>query len=154
FLNDPDCLMVRDTDTRLTIDEVRLLATAFAMTDGMLVLSDDLAALSAERRALVARARALAGGRAEVVDLFERALPELVVSRHPDGRVDVGLLNLGDGPRPGTVDLARLGLADGRAAGGDGLTEYWTGRPVELRGTLADVGVLPRHSARVIRLEA
>ena len=83
-----------------------------------------------------------------------RRLPELVVSRHPDGRVDVGLLNLGDGPRPGTVDLARLGLADGRAAGGDGLTEYWTGRPVELRGTLADVGVLPRHSARVIRLEA
>ncbi|MBL8778694.1 MAG: alpha-galactosidase [Acidimicrobiales bacterium] len=159
FLNDPDCLMVRDTDTKLTEDEVRLLCTVFGMTDGMLVLSDRLDRLSPARRAMVAQTRALAGGRPEVVDLFERALPELVVSRHPDGRVDVGLLNLDDRPRSGVVDLARLGLGDlGPAlAAGDvapALTEYWTGRAVEVRGTLVDVGPLPRHSARVLRLEA
>lgn len=152
FLNDPDCLMVRDADTRLDEDEVRLLATVFAMTDGMLVLSDRLEALPAARRALVAQARALTGGTPEVVDLFERALPELLVSRHPDGRVDVGLLNLTDRPRPGVVDLARLGLADRLPAGTTSLTEHWRGRPVEVRGALVDVGVLPRHSARVVRL--
>ena len=152
FLNDPDCLMVRDADTRLDEDEVRLLATVFAMTDGMLVLSDRLDRLPAARRALVAKARALTGGTPEVVDLFERALPELLVSRHPDGRADVGLLNLTDRPRPGVLDLARLGLAD-RVTPGPTPVEHWSGRPVEVRGTLVDVGVLPRHSARVVRLE-
>ncbi len=58
FLNDPDCLMVRDTDTKLTEDEVRLLATVFGMTDGMLVLSDRLDRLSPARRAMVAQTRA------------------------------------------------------------------------------------------------
>ena len=156
FLNDPDCLMVRDTDTKLTEDEVRLLCTVFGMTDGMVVLSDRLDRLPPARQAMVAQTRALAGGRPEVVDLFERALPELLLSHHPDGRVDVGLLNLGDQPRAGVVDLARLGLTDRAPAPGGGapLTEYWTGRPVEVRGTLADVGLLPRHSARVLRLEA
>ena len=154
FLNDPDCLMVRDTDTKLTEDEVRLLCTVFGLTDGMLVLSDRLDRLPPARRAMVAQTRALAGGRPEVVDLFERALPELLVSRHPDGRVDVGLLNLDDRPRAGVVDLARLGLADRAPTPAGGLTEYWTGRPVEVRGTLVDVGPLPRHSARVLRLEA
>lgn len=154
FLNDPDCLMVRDADTRLDEDEVRLLATVFAMTDGMLVLSDRLARLPAGRRALVAQARALTGGTPEVVDLFELALPELLVSRHPDGRADVGLLNLTDRPRPGVVDLARLELGDRLAEGVGALIEHWSGRPVEVRGTLVDVGVLPPHSARVVRLEA
>jgi len=153
FLNDPDCLMVRDADTKLTDDEVRLMCTVFGMTDGMLVLSDRLDRLPPERRALVAQTRALAGGRPEVVDLFARALPELLVSRHADGRVDVGLLNLGDDPRHGTVDLARLDLADRRPADGR-LVELWTGRSATRHGSVVDVGPLPRHSARVLRLEA
>ncbi len=153
FLNDPDCLMVRDADTRLTVDEVRLLCTVFGMTDGMLVLSDRLDRLPPERRAMVAQTRSLAGGRPEVIDLFERALPEVLVSRHPDGRVDVGLLNLTDEPRHGTVDLARLGLADLVPSGGDhDLAELWTGQPATLHGSVVDVGPLPRHSARVLRL--
>jgi hypothetical protein len=68
--------------------------------------------------------------------------------------VDVGLLNLGDQPRAGIVDLARIGLADRAPTPAGGFTEYWTGRPVEVRGTLVDVGPLPRHSARVLPLEA
>lgn len=153
FLNDPDCLMVRDTDTKLTEEEVRLLCTVFGLTDGMLVLSDRLDRLPPERRAMVAQTRALAGGRPEVVDLFERALPKVLVSRHDDGRVDVGVLNLRDDPRHGTIDLARLGLAD-RIPADRGLVEFWTGRPVVTRESVVDMGPLPRHSARVLRLEA
>lgn len=153
FLNDPDCLMVRDADTTLTVDEVRLMGTVFGMTDGMLVLSDRLDLLPVDRRAMVAQIRALAGGRPEVVDLFERALPEVLISRHPDGRVDVGLLNLGDAARHGTVDLALLGLADRLSPGSEPI-EYWTASPVTVSGSVVDVGPLPRHSARVLRLAA
>ncbi len=146
--NDPDCLMVRDTDTKLTEDEVRLLATVMAMTDGMLVLSDRLTRLGAARRALIARARELAGGRVEVPDLFERAIPEVLVTRH-DGRVDVGALNSGDRPRRVTVDLPRRGVQcdDGT------YHEFWTGEAVPVRGGIADFGTLPPHAARVLRVD-
>jgi alpha-galactosidase len=53
WLNDPDCLMVRDTDTKLTEEEVRVLATVMGMTDGMLVISDRLARLEDRRRAVI-----------------------------------------------------------------------------------------------------
>ncbi|HYD50272.1 MAG TPA: hypothetical protein VEB21_18080, partial [Terriglobales bacterium] len=143
--NDPDCLMVRDRDTKLSEEEVRLLATVFAMTDGMIVLSDRLSDLSPERCAIVRRARELAGGEVEVVDLFERQLPELVVSRHAD-RIDIGALNLGDRPRHARVDLTRLGIASSTAE----LREHWTAAPVAQQGSLLDFGDLPPHSARVV----
>ncbi|MGD0806304.1 MAG: glycoside hydrolase family 36 protein [Anaerolineales bacterium] len=46
--NDPDCLLARDTETHLTADERRTLATAIALSGGMVLLSDDLSALSLE----------------------------------------------------------------------------------------------------------
>jgi alpha-galactosidase len=153
WLNDPDCLMVRDSDTKLTEEEVRLLATVIGMTDGMLVISDRLSQLGEHRRSMIARTRDLAGGRVEVPDLFERALPELLVSRHAgrdgqDGHVDVGVLNLGDRARRVTVDLPRRGVAftDGT------VEERWTGDAVAVTGGVADLGVLPPHSARVLRI--
>ncbi|MEZ5321798.1 MAG: alpha-galactosidase [Microthrixaceae bacterium] len=149
FANDPDCLMVRDTDTTLALDEVRLMCTVFGMTDGMIVLSDDLTALSDERRALVARARSLAGGRCEVVDLFDRTFPEVLLSRHDD-HVDVALVNLSDRPRPGVVDLARLDVTPPDS--GIALHEYWTAEQVVLHGPLLDLGNVAPHSARVARL--
>ncbi|MCB0972189.1 MAG: alpha-galactosidase, partial [Acidimicrobiales bacterium] len=145
--NDPDCLLARDTETRLTLAEVRTMATAYAMTDGMFVLSDRLAAVSEERRALAARARDLAGGIAEVVDLFERDLPEVVVARHRD-RVDVAAFNLGEAPRRVAIDLARCGLA---APDAD-LPEFWTGRTVSLRGGIVAMGDLPAHGVAVVSL--
>lgn len=147
WLNDPDCLMVRETDTKLTREEVRTLATAIGMTDGMIVLSDKLAAVGPGARGDVARTRELAGGRVRVPDLFERAIPELLVAEHAE-RCDVGVLNLGDRARRVTLDLDRLGLP---AADGD-LIEFWTGSAVPVRGGLAHLGELPPHAARVLQV--
>ncbi|MFN0093150.1 MAG: glycoside hydrolase family 36 protein [Dehalococcoidia bacterium] len=52
WANDPDCLIVRERDTALSAEEVRFLATAIALSGGMVVASDDLPALSPERRAM------------------------------------------------------------------------------------------------------
>jgi alpha-galactosidase len=147
WLNDPDCLMVRDTDTKLDEEEVRTLATVIGMTNGMVVISDRLSRLGEHRRSMIARTIALGGGSVEVVDLFEQALPEVVVSRHPD-RTDVAVLNLDDEPRRVVVDLDRRGVdcRDGE------YLEYWTGDPITVSGGLAELGLLPAHSARVLRL--
>ena len=105
---------------------------------------------------MVAQVRELSGGRPEVLDLFEQARPELVVSRRDDG-LDVGVLNMGDRPRRTVVDLRRPGLLGQLPASlaDDGeLVEFWTGAVVTVRGGLADFGEVPPHGARVVRLRA
>lgn len=147
WLNDPDCLMVRDTDTKLTRDEVRVLATAIGMTDGMVVISDRLTRLSDQSRKMIDTTFTLGGGRLEVPDLFERARPELIVSRRTDC-VEVGVLNMSDRERHVVVDLARRGID---AADGE-VEEVWTGSPIPVRSGMAEVGTMPPHSARVLRI--
>ena len=62
WLNDPDCVMLRTTDTDLTAEEVRRWALAVGDSGGMVLVSDDLSLLGADERALldevIARGRA------------------------------------------------------------------------------------------------
>jgi len=53
WLNDPDCLMLRTTDTDLTADQVRAWGDAVAESGGMALVSDDLGLLDADARALL-----------------------------------------------------------------------------------------------------
>jgi alpha-galactosidase len=71
WMNDPDCLLVRDTDGALTIDEVRSLATVIGMTGGMVLSSDNLTRLSAARRDLVSLLLPVYGRSAVPLDLFQ-----------------------------------------------------------------------------------
>jgi alpha-galactosidase len=77
WVNDPDCLLVR-SDTRLTLDEVRSLATVIGMTGGSLLLSDDLTELPEDRRGIAEVLLPVIGQRAEVVDWFDRTTPSFV----------------------------------------------------------------------------
>lgn len=47
--NDPDCILVRDTDTQLNAAEVQTSICLVGLSGGMLVSSDDLGKVSAER---------------------------------------------------------------------------------------------------------
>ncbi|MEE8558993.1 MAG: alpha-galactosidase, partial [Myxococcota bacterium] len=55
WINDPDCVLLRDGQTRLTEDEVRTVAAAAFASGGLILLSDDLAHLSSERQRLLER---------------------------------------------------------------------------------------------------
>lgn len=46
WLNDPDCLMIRETETELSPSERKLLRDVICISGGMLVISDDLGKLS------------------------------------------------------------------------------------------------------------
>lgn len=144
WANDPDCVMVREDETKLTEAEVRTQAAISGLTDGMLVSSDRLALVPPERVELLQVAASLSGGRCRVVDLFERELPELVVSEH-DHHTDVGAFNLEDRPRALSVDLGRLGLPDGTA------TEVFTGESIPVVDGHADLGTVEAHGCRVLR---
>jgi hypothetical protein len=52
WLNDPDCLMLRTTATKLTANERHALAATIAASGGMLLISDDMALLGPQESTL------------------------------------------------------------------------------------------------------
>ena len=87
--NDPDCLLVRESETSLTPEEVRTLATVIAMSGGMVLDSDDLTRLSDERRQWLSMLLPAYGKAARPLDLFESEMPRLLGARlrvAPDAR--------------------------------------------------------------------
>lgn len=48
WINDPDCLMIRRTDTKLNLDEIKLQLTIFGLSGGQVLISDDMTKLSQE----------------------------------------------------------------------------------------------------------
>lgn len=141
WLNDPDCLMVRAAETRLTADEVRSLATAIALTDGMFVLSDNLEALPAERLEWIERLLPLLGGTARVEDLFGSDPPERLRASYP-GAEALALFNFG------------RAAATRRAAVPAGATvrELWSGE--RLRPVGGGVALeVPAHGCALLWIE-
>lgn len=126
WLNDPDVLIVRQDNNRLTEPEVLLWVSALWLTGGLLLLSDRFATLDAERAGL---ARLLLEERdafeaVRPVDFFEREIPAVWSGvRRKDRKPVLGFFNLGETPLAVSADLEQLGTAEYPA-----WREYWTGR--------------------------
>ncbi len=99
WANDPDCLIVRETDTALTEPEVRFLATGIVLSGGMVVASDDLPKLGPARRALALSLFPPAGVAARPEDPSEGPIPSSWRATLPGGRALAGILNWEDQPR-------------------------------------------------------
>ncbi len=89
WLNDPDCLMLRTTDTSLPPAAARAWALAVGVSGGMALVSDDLALLDASAQALLHEVldlgaesdrRAREGAPARCVDLLETDHPVVLAS--------------------------------------------------------------------------
>ena len=99
WVNDPDCLIVRETDTELTEAEVRFLATGIALSGGMVVASDDLPKLNAARRDMALRLFPPPGVAADPVGARDGPVPSTWRSDLGGGRSLVGVLNWSDTAR-------------------------------------------------------
>lgn len=77
WVNDPDCLQLRKTG-RLSLAEVRSIATAIALSGGSFLLSDDLPALPKEREHIAKVLMPLIGKSPQVIDWFEASSPRRV----------------------------------------------------------------------------
>jgi alpha-galactosidase len=96
WANDPDCLIVRDTDTELDEAETRFLATGIALTGGMVVASDDLPKLPAERRAMAEALFPPTGVAATPVDPSDGPVARIWRAELGEGRALIGVLNWGE----------------------------------------------------------
>jgi 2,3-diketo-5-methylthio-1-phosphopentane phosphatase len=154
WLNDPDCLMARSKDSKLTRDEVRTLAVSIAVTGGMAIFSDDVPALTAEERATVRDTIALARevdeaahtGTARPVGLLGAEIAPAVVARAGADHL-VALFNDGDVPRRHALDLAANGVDVAKPA-----PVPLLGSPeAEVAGSTLAV-LLPPHAAALYRV--
>ena len=150
WLNDPDCLMLRARETRLTADERAALAAVIGASGGMLLISDDMALLGKEEGAIF---RTVAKLSAEIdsnaarepilpLDLMATGDVRGVVNENPDATIAM-LLNRGD--QPARVQTSELNLGDREIVVFDLAT---TGK-----AAVFDTIDLAPHSARILRVK-
>lgn len=120
WLNDPDCLMLRARETKLTPDERGALAATIAGSGGMLLVSDDMALVGDDERRIYRAAAALGAeidsGSADApvlaADLMTTAPIRTLVKETTNGAIAI-IVNRGD--EAASVLLATLGIAGAAA---------------------------------------
>ncbi len=159
WINDPDCLIVREAHGRakyahvpsLTRDETRMLATAMILSGGALFLGDRLSQLPPDRVAMLETVFALSNGRAaHPLDRLSRVIPRCWF-REGGGTRDaphlLGVFNWGDSPWPVSVE----GLGDGWNTSGWRCSEVWDDGPWIGFEAIQNVLLSP-HSCRLFSI--
>jgi alpha-galactosidase len=112
WINDPDCLLLRP-GTRLSLDEVRTVATVIALTGGSLLLSDHLPGLPPERLRIAEALLPLIGRRSHLLDWFDQPTPsrlQLDLAGPAGSWSLLALFNWEDRPRDLILRLAEFYL--------------------------------------------
>jgi alpha-galactosidase len=126
WVNDPDCLIVRRHDSRLTEAEVYTWATVVLLSGGMVLSSDDLTRLEPERLAILKRLLPPMNKAARPFGPYRDGLPARLELELAGGDKFVAFFNWTDKPRPAPVADA----------------DFWTGSR----------GEIPAHGVRLVRL--
>ncbi len=155
WLNDPDCLMLRQRETSLNTNERGALAAAIAVSGGMLLLSDDMSLLGPAEAALFRSVAQLgaevdsgsAGGPALPLDLPALPLnlmeqgPIRVLKKELPGYALAMILNRGDEAERVTIQDPDLEDGDVRIVALEGAED----------DAPASIGLAP-HSAAIVRM--
>jgi alpha-galactosidase len=151
FEADPDCLMLRASETKLNRDETRTLASGVAVFGGALLISDDLGGWGPEQETMAARLIPRVSAKPRCPDLWRNEVPRFMVSRLEDPFGEyrlVWVINWAGKKRDIEVKMNELGLEAGRYHA----CEFWSARYLgEFRDSFLLEG-LPPHGSAVVRL--
>jgi len=151
FEADPDCLMLRASETKLNRDETRTLASAVAVFGGALLISDDLGSWGPEQETIAERLMPRVSAKPRCPDLWRNEVPRFMVStlEDPFGEYRlVWVINWAGKKRDIEVKMNELGLEAGRYHA----CEFWSARYLgEVRDSFLLEG-LPPHGSAVVRL--
>ncbi|MGH2518095.1 MAG: hypothetical protein ACRDHP_20825, partial [Ktedonobacterales bacterium] len=152
WLNDPDCLLLREHHSELTLNEVRMFASAIGLTGGMVMLSDRLSRLTLERLGIASKLIPPLPERALPANYFTYGIPDQAavhILRSWGRWVLLGLFNQEEGEREFVVRWSDLGLERGAYHA----VEFWSGT---YHG-LSNIGItvpVAGHSAEVLAIRA
>ncbi len=113
WINDPDCVLVRQDDNELSEDEVKLWLNVVALSGGAVLLSDRMMEVSEERLGFLDKILPPYRKTAIALDALEKTNPSIFALpiESPVGQwVVLGLINLNETPIDITVELESLGL--------------------------------------------
>jgi alpha-galactosidase len=150
WVNDPDCVLVRQEDTLLTPAEVQSLATVISMSGGSLLVSDDLTVLSPERIEWLGRLLPTLSGRARVLDALETSEPSEIALEQSGAAGEWALLarlNWEDQPRTLPLDLHHFGLPESPAYL---WADPWERRAGLVVGHVLHLPPVPAHGVRFL----
>jgi alpha-galactosidase len=154
WVNDPDVLILRDAGSDLTEHEVLSQVTMAGLCGGLVLLSDDLDDVPPERRALASTLVPPLLDGMDVLDLFEREMPEVVlvpVARAWAHWRLVALFNWSDVPIERELP-ATVALNDRKAYH---VVDFWEQRYLLLApGALRPVLHLPPHGVVLLGLRS
>jgi alpha-galactosidase len=110
WMNDPDCVLLRDREIDLSRNERELYALACGALDNMIIDSDNLSLVGKEGKSVFRRSLRLRGGKSRVLGLLGDELYLIESRGGPAGDFTLGV-NLSDGPAEirGNTVAARSG---------------------------------------------
>jgi alpha-galactosidase len=150
WLNDPDCIMVRQVETKLTSHEVITWATLVALSNGMLVISDKMDELSDFDKNLLKVLYPLYKDDAEPINLFTQKIPNKlvldVVNSFEHYKV-AGIFNLNDSTQNIMVQLADFGLARDKEFL---LFEFWSQKYLGKKSGAVVLEDIPPHGCKLL----
>ena len=158
WLNDPDCLIVRERHNRqkhsnipsLTLAEVRMLATAMIMSGGTLFLGDRMEQLSEERLKIIRAVFELMNGTAACpIDRMDGEVPRVWFRRGEPSLL--GLFNWSDKPDKIAVQRKELRLGSSADLIGE---DVWTGGKITCATDNPIEAILEPHSCKLFRVYA
>jgi len=153
WVNDPDCLLLRREQGKLSQEEVLALATAVALTRGLVFVSDPVEKIPPDRLRILNQVRGiiseLEGGEVRVIDLMEQKDPEIIATRGLETDF-LAVFNLKDLEKERLFDLEEIFPGKLWPAH---LVEYWSQKASDIKeGKLHPRGITP-HSVRFFRIQ-
>jgi alpha-galactosidase len=151
WLNDPDCLLVRQNNNKMNLHEIRTLASIDALSGGMLLVSDDMTQLAAERLEILRKALAIRTPNMQVLDPDIGEFPGRLLARSDDGYYLL-IVNWHDQEdSPPIFDLKEVMplLELARVAE---LRDVWSNQLIHQHDGLINLGTIPAHGCRLVQI--
>jgi alpha-galactosidase len=150
FVNDPDCVLVREDRNRMSLDQIRFLASVIALSGGMFIISDNMQTLSPERLEILRTAMSRRAESMEVVAPFRSFEPDVLVGRRESGLL-FGIFNFSNKTKTRIFDLKELMSMDELGAVRE-IRDVWDNRELTHQNGLLRIGKMERHSAKLIEV--
>jgi len=153
WINDPDCLILRDSDTELTLAEVETIATVAGLSGGVISSGDDQMSLSDDRRALLYRLLPPFGKCAQPSSLFAPGGPltfDLRIERTFAAWHVIAFFNFSDSVKDLTCKLSSLGMRKKEYL----VYEFWTDTFLGISSDSIMLNDVPPHGTRLLCVRA
>ncbi len=153
WINDPDCILVRQEDNDLTLDEIHLWLNLVALSGGILMLSDRMEEVSEERLSMIDKMIPIYPKGAIAIDALTEENPRVFALpiETPFGRwAVVSVSNLNEEPIDIRFSLEEIGLDE---SGPCHVFNFWDESYEGIYEKTVSLRKLPSHSSKLFAIK-